>query len=367
MYKEALIADDDLNCLNSVIRRYSGNQYNWKVKCANDGKSALQILAQEPIDLIISDLKMPQMDGLELLHYTRSYYPDLVRIVMSGMVDNFGTEELCSVSHQTHGKERALFDVDRMFNSLNWLDRLMLSPVMKNVIGQIPSMHYPSRQSTRQSYDTLIRSNRDLVNKLGFNAARLISSHQGDPKHSCEYQFNSQTENLTSVIVDTHLQHAEMTAHLAEVVAFDLTSSVSTAKQAFIHGFDHDLEELLLFLLYPLSYAGQVFGQARDSVSRLEVEKTLFGATHAEVGAYLACLWGWPQDLVFSIAFHYRPDQVQDHIPAPMHAVMVAESLIASKENPAWEPCICLQPLLDQHLFNSEDIKQWQSCSHLLN
>jgi len=80
-----LFVDDETNVLKSLRRLFRGCEYN--IHLADSGKQALEILEQEAIDLIISDMRMPQMDGAEFLSKAAEKWPDIVRILLTGFAD----------------------------------------------------------------------------------------------------------------------------------------------------------------------------------------------------------------------------------------------------------------------------------------
>ena len=63
--RKIYLVDDDENILTSVSMFLENEGYD--VKCFHDGVSALEVLNSEPPDLAVFDIKMPRMDGLELL------------------------------------------------------------------------------------------------------------------------------------------------------------------------------------------------------------------------------------------------------------------------------------------------------------
>jgi DNA-binding NtrC family response regulator len=80
-----LVVDDERNtcdALEMILRRDGHN-----VLTAPSGNEALALLEEHEVDLILSDMKMPQMDGLELLRHIKSRYPGLVVVMMSGHHD----------------------------------------------------------------------------------------------------------------------------------------------------------------------------------------------------------------------------------------------------------------------------------------
>jgi len=85
-----LCVDDEPSILESLKRFCTAN--NWQAVCANSGLAALDILSlakqnSNSIDLIISDMRMPNMTGAELLKKTLQLYPDIPRILITGYAD----------------------------------------------------------------------------------------------------------------------------------------------------------------------------------------------------------------------------------------------------------------------------------------
>ncbi|MBV4456878.1 response regulator [Pseudomonas sp. COR58] len=82
---QVLLVDDEEPILNSLRRLLRGQPYD--VLLANSGARALEILAQQPVDLVMSDARMPNMDGATLLARIHEAYPSTVRIMLTGYAD----------------------------------------------------------------------------------------------------------------------------------------------------------------------------------------------------------------------------------------------------------------------------------------
>jgi len=80
-----LIVDDEVGVLNALERLLKLDGY--EIRRAQDPFEALEILKQEPVDLIISDHLMPGMKGLELLKQAKEIRPDAIRIILTGHAD----------------------------------------------------------------------------------------------------------------------------------------------------------------------------------------------------------------------------------------------------------------------------------------
>jgi len=80
-----LCVDDEPNILSSLRRLFRTKGY--AVKTADSGQAGLQILEQEHIDLVISDMRMPEMDGAKFLEHVRARWPETVRLLLTGYAD----------------------------------------------------------------------------------------------------------------------------------------------------------------------------------------------------------------------------------------------------------------------------------------
>lgn len=80
-----LFVDDERNILASLRRLFRPLGYN--ILLAESGPAALEIMKQFPIDLVISDMRMPEMDGARFLQEVAKRYPDTVRILLTGFAD----------------------------------------------------------------------------------------------------------------------------------------------------------------------------------------------------------------------------------------------------------------------------------------
>jgi len=85
MADSILFVDDDGNVLHSLRRTFMTTGY--EVFFAASGKEALLILEKEKIDLVVSDMRMPEMDGYELLLQVREKWPSVIRTMLSGYAE----------------------------------------------------------------------------------------------------------------------------------------------------------------------------------------------------------------------------------------------------------------------------------------
>ena len=82
MQKSILIIDDERDMLQ-LLKRSLEPDMKCRIHTAQSGKEGLQILARESLDLVLADIKMPEMSGLELLERIKRDYPDLTVVMMT--------------------------------------------------------------------------------------------------------------------------------------------------------------------------------------------------------------------------------------------------------------------------------------------
>ena len=84
-----LFVDDEPNVLDGLRRMLRGMRHQWQMSFATNGHEALEILDGQPYDVVVSDMRMPGMDGVQLLTEIKKRHPTIVRIVLSGPVPRF--------------------------------------------------------------------------------------------------------------------------------------------------------------------------------------------------------------------------------------------------------------------------------------
>ncbi len=81
--KSILLVDDERLILESLAEGLRCYDYDWNIFTAENGKQGAELLDWHPVDIVVTDLRMPSMDGYELLLHIRKTKPDLPVIVMT--------------------------------------------------------------------------------------------------------------------------------------------------------------------------------------------------------------------------------------------------------------------------------------------
>ncbi len=80
-----LFVDDEANILSALKRLF--RPFGYRIFTAEGGAAGLEIMARETVDLVISDMRMPEMNGAEFLEKVRDGWPDTVRILLTGYAE----------------------------------------------------------------------------------------------------------------------------------------------------------------------------------------------------------------------------------------------------------------------------------------
>ncbi|MFC2088701.1 response regulator, partial [Calditrichota bacterium] len=94
--KRVLVVDDEEDLTWSIAKHLSKDEEKYELICVNSGRKALEVLSQLPVDLVISDIRMPEISGLDLLVKIKNSYPNTKVIIMTA----YGSSEIQEEANQ---------------------------------------------------------------------------------------------------------------------------------------------------------------------------------------------------------------------------------------------------------------------------
>jgi len=312
-----LFVDDELNVLQAMTRALRCMKDEWSMEFVSSGAAALQSLAKTPADVIVSDMRMPGMDGWQLLAEVKNLYPQTVRLVLSGYAEPGAIMRLVGTAHQYIAKPGERQSLKTAIAQTQLMRSLLSNSEIAQLVGNVGTL--PSFPKAFQEISTCLREpnatladaariiSRDvamtanvmkLVNSAFFGARRQISSvdravaYLGFDTlsalalgHGLFQTGSSATEALW--------QHSLKTAMTSRAIALQEQLPVLRVEEAFLAGMLHDIGRLL-------------FAVPDDSASGADA-KSHVRAHHAEAGGYLLGLWAFPSHIVSAVAQHHTP------------------------------------------------------------
>lgn len=357
--RRVVFVDDDPLVLRSIRRLMSRSLASWDLVFASSGDEALAAMAAAPVDVVVSDLNMGQMDGAALLQQVQDQAPEVVRIILSGSTSR---EEAClttSVAHQFLAKP---FDSSELSATLTRAlsmrgilgdDRLRQLVAGANELPAVPALYVALTEILRRDDASLVdvaalveqdpaasarmmqltcssfigrrtppRNIREAVIYVGVKVVKALVL-----THHIVTQFKTR---LPGVSADQVQEHGTRTGALASL----MLAGSDLADDAFLAGMLHGVGRLLLASRTPRRYRQVLQVHTRDGVSLARAERDLLGASHAEVGAYLFGLWGLPHSIVDAVATCHRPTAIQGDDLGVAAAVYLASRLIDDPDAP---------------------------------
>jgi DNA-binding NtrC family response regulator len=106
-----VIVDDDPEVLSALRRMLRAAEPDWVVSTASNGRKALELMVDETVDVVVTDLHMPEMDGFQLLQRLERSHPETIRIVHSSHTAMLATELLRFLAHNVISKPTPATDI----------------------------------------------------------------------------------------------------------------------------------------------------------------------------------------------------------------------------------------------------------------
>ncbi len=333
--KRILFVDDDRNVLDGLRRGLHSMRGEWQMEFAASGKDALQALNAVSVDAVITDVRMPGMDGFELLNETCRTWPQVVRIVLTGRAGeqevmrsmastHFVLTKPCEIEvlksriqrALLHGRKipdtalRALIAQVNVVPSLSTLfievmrEFRQQSPDLEK-IAQLVSMDMGMASAVLHFVNsgylgTALRVSSPLraVRWLGVDSVRelIISNNNCSPFDSSDFQyFDALTVWSDSMAAGT----------AARGIALSKSEDVDFIDNAFAAGLFHRVGEVVLARALGAFYDSLVETAVSSGRPVWEVERAVLGSTNCDVAAYLLGLWGLPDPVINALSYQY--------------------------------------------------------------
>lgn len=351
-----LFVDDEPHVLRGLGRLLVEWEDRWDVLFATSGAEALEQLATRPADVVVSDMRMPGMDGAELLNAVRQMYPATVRVILSGYAEADSVLKTVGPAHFYFAKP---CDPDLLFEAIARplaLRRLLAAPDLQKVVGEVsnlPSLpdlfsriheELASKNGSPASVAALLSQDMamtavvlKLTNSAFFGLGRRVTSALQavrtlgmDTIEALVLQVGlfrqfSGGADLQPVLADL-TRYSLSLGRLAARIAGTMDGDEASAHAAQCAGMLSAIGCLVLLDREPSAwFASLAAATAETSLS--EAERRVLGATHHMVGAYLLGLWGFTDMVVEAVAFAAEPGRAPSHGNTVLTAVHAATAL----------------------------------------
>lgn len=332
-----LFVDDEPRILRGIERMLFDMADDWDMSFAESGAQALETMEHKPIDVIVTDMRMPGMDGAALLTEVKARHPNTVRIVLSGHTELEAALRVVPVAHQFLSKpcepellksviERAcnlrlVLSDARVTGVIGALDKLPSVPRIYSQLANALAYEKANVSDVARivSLDQAISAKvLQVVNSAFFGGSTPIANIEGAVVRLGIQMIKNlvlsveifQDAHLFKAVPGFSIETAQRHALDVAALARKLIRDKSMGDDAFMAAILHDIGKLVMLSAQPEQLEAALRLSASDGLSFHLAEKQLMGISHAEIGGYLLGVWGLPYPIVEAVANHHEPMRV---------------------------------------------------------
>ena len=352
-----IFVDDDPMVGRAIARNMSLMGVKMDVSQCTSAAAALQILEREIVDVIVTDLHMPGMDGSALLTAVRERYPTVLRFALSGEAKPEIMVQAARVAHQYLGKP---------------CDTAMLHKAIIETLGQMGTIKNPEVAKTISRLEGLPSrqaSITDFIRMLSDNSVpveEIVASLKKDPALSARllkvanspyFGHSGSIESLDDAVsllgmdmvlsmaashklfavtppssastlnLDQLWEHCVYVSSLTRRIGYSLKVPQTSLREAGTAALLHDIGKLVLAYAAPSAFAASYTRANADHMPGWQAEYYVFGNHHAEIGGCLLKLWGLPPRVVEAVSMHHTPHCGSEECVGPITLVHIADAL----------------------------------------
>jgi len=398
--KRIVFVDDEVKILEGLRRLMRSLRQEWEMEFLDSPTAALERLEAAPADVVVSDIRMPVMDGSQFLTEVQNRWPATIRLVLSGQCDRDVVFRAVRPTHQFLTKP---CNPDLLRSTLARLKELRERVINEDIRCQISAISsLPVARGNYQRLMELLSSGNTTITEVArvvasdvSMAAKVMqlvgSNFFGSQQHLC-LPFSAVQRLGIEVIRSLALEHQlfspdafgpEMTpwvesyekmcsaiAGCAQRIAEHETSDKATIVTSYLAGLFCKIGIAVFASVDPVKYRQVLRLALEDRGRRLtEIEHQVYGVPRSEVAAYLLALWGLPSEVVQTVMYADSPARSHDSTFGPVTAVHVAQHFVVTNmesarsiDNPVDEEFLeavgCYGRLEDWREICSETISQ---------
>ncbi len=330
MVKKILFVDDERQILRALKRLFMDGEY--ETFFVESGEEAIAYLENSPVDLVISDIRMPGMSGFELLKIVKAKYPSTIRVALSGYTDSRtiyrALEENVAKMYMfkpwDNNELRNI--IDRMFELEDILQNKKILDLINNLddLPTVPAIYTRIKEMISEDEDVekiarLIESDQASSSKiLRIANSAFYGAKTGSISQAIMYIGLMNVKNI--VLSNSIFRVGGPGGKSIEYLWHNATLTnryTSLIYQKFLGkkipnifasaGLLHNIGMVVLMAHYNNQYSGILQSSTDDSMSILQKEREQMGITHQELGGYLLNWWELPLPIIESALYHHMP------------------------------------------------------------
>lgn len=340
-----LFVDDEPMLLEGLRRALRGMRDAWNMLFATSGLEALRLLEDRDVDVIVSDMRMPELDGRQLLRAVKDRHPRIARLMLSGHAEQASLLEAVGCVQQFLAKPCDVATLQSTISRTLALRTLLQERtaglnMAPDTLPALPSA-YEDLVRCVQGADASIKEAAVIIARDPSLTATLLkvsnSAFFGPPKpvttieRACSFLGMEIIAALvlSGTVVSAYPQlfgaggalarwpdHSLRVATMARDLAIAEKLPETKVNQAFLAGLLHDIGFLVLAMH---GNAGTTFAGGEAAMTEPATDD------HAIIGAYLLASWGFPDPIVEGVAWHHTAARHLDASARMAQMVYIAD------------------------------------------
>jgi CheY-like chemotaxis protein/HD-like signal output (HDOD) protein len=338
-----LFVDDEPMILEGISGALWRQRSRWDMTFVNSGDKALAALHESSWDAVVTDMRMPRVDGEAILVAAARQCPGAIRVILSGQTERSVATRAMSVAHRFLSKPCAIDELRTVLTQLLGV-ALAMPPVVRAVVCAVATV--PISPASMVELSALLRdatsTQAQIVGAierdcgLSANLLHIASAGFFAPQRpaTCIDDVVSilGLDNVRAFLDATPMHGDDETSRFMSShnrISAELAAARIDPVHAFLCGVMHELGRLAMRLHFGAAYVAHDCGD----------ERARFGVTHAEAGAHLVALWGLLPTVGAAIGGHGEPEPVGEIACALRCACSsgVSSQRVSERQNTSWQ------------------------------
>lgn len=331
-----LFVDDEPQILHGLRRSLRSMADEWSMSFVESGPKAIELFKEQTFNVVVSDMRMPGMNGAELLAEIKKKHPQTVRLILSGHADRELILQCVGTAHQFLSKPcepESLRDAIRRgvrFDASLKSERIKTLVAQMESIPSIPAIYSEIIEKLRDEEATVDELGELIAKDLAITAKLLklvnsaffgIQRPVTTPADAAAYLgfdtikalvlgvnafMSFQGREIPGLTLEALWTHCMQVGNAARIIARTEGLNRVQAEESFLAGMLHDLGKLMFAVNLPKEYERAFEMTQCSGIPLHEAEQAVFGVNHADVAGYLLSLWGLPVRVVDAIGLHHE-------------------------------------------------------------
>ena len=312
--RKILFVDDETNVLEALQRMLRSRRNEWDMRFMNRPEDALTLMASESFHVVVSDMRMPGMDGSRFLGEVSARHPDVVRIILSGQSDRESLLHTTSLAHQFLSKPCDSETLKTAIDNVSNLHELLKNEALRRMISQLdalPSLPLPYldlMRELRSAHASVDRVGRIIARDMGMTAKILHLANSAffgvrlrvtDPALAATLLG---LETIKSLVLSVQVfrkfdldaisffspeqlwEHSIVVGRLAQEMARETRRDDTFIHASLMAGLMHDIGKLVFAAKFASDWRIALSESASSGEPAIEAERRVLGAEVCTLG-----------------------------------------------------------------------------------